>query len=117
MSDDLIALVVTAGVLISAPFAIRATFRLWNLWRGDKGRSLLLLAFWVVALIVTVAGIWVGFLSVRRLMGFEPLGWTAPITGLITVFVLQVPSILDGLVSRVSRKPNEPDNIGRGPTL
>lgn len=112
IGNDLALLAVSAAVIISAPFAIRATFRLWRLWRGDLNRSLLLLAFWVVALIVTVAGVWIGFLSVRRILGYEPLGWSAPITAVVTVFVLQVPMLLDALVGRVSRRPDEPDNIG-----
>lgn len=112
--DILVGLVLTGGVLISAPFAIRATWRLWQLWRADKGRSLLLLAFWIVALIVTVAGLWIGFLSVRRLVGYDPLDWAAPITGTMTILVLQIPMILDGLVQRVAHQADKPDNIGRG---
>jgi uncharacterized membrane protein len=114
-SDWLLTVVVAAGVIISVPFAVRATWRLWRLWRHDEGRSLLLLAFWVVALIVTTAGIWIGFLSVRRLIGFEALDWSPFITGVLVVLVLQIPMILDGLVQRVAHRPNESDNIGRGP--
>lgn len=115
MSENLVTLSITVGVVVSAPFAIRATFRLWRLWRDDAQRSLLLLAFWIVALIVTTAGLWIGFLSVRRLIGYEPLDWSAPVTGIVTVLVLQIPMILDGLVQRVAHRPDEPDNIGKGP--
>lgn len=113
--DIFVGIILTAGVLISAPFAIRATWRLWQLWRADQGRSLLLLAFWIVALIVTIAGAWIGFLSIRRLIGYAPLDWSAPITGVLTVLVLQIPMILDGLVQRVAHQSDRPDNIGRGP--
>lgn len=116
MTESLAAqLIITGAVVVSGPFAIRSTWRLWRLWRADDGRSLLLLAFWIVALIVTVAGAWVGFLLVRRMLGFEALDWSPPITGVATVVVLQVPSTLDGLVQRVGRQPGRPDNIGRGP--
>lgn len=115
MNDGILALALTACVVVSALYAGRATWRLWRLWRGDLGRSLLLLAFWVAALIVTVAGVWIGFLSVRRLLGFAPLDWSAPVTGVITVVVLQIPMILDGLVQRVAHRADQPDNIGRGP--
>lgn len=113
--DGLSQLVLTCGVLLSGPFAVRSTWRLWRLWREDDGRSLLLLAFWAVALIVTVAGGWIGFLTLRRVLGWEPLSWTAPITGIVTVLVLQIPMILDGLVQRVAHQSDKPDNIGRGP--
>jgi flagellar biosynthesis protein FliQ len=112
--DNLLGLILTAGVLISAPFAIRATWRLWRLWRQDHEHSLLLLAFWVVALIVTVAGLWVGFLQVRRLIGYEPLDWSPPITAILTIIVLQIPMILDSLTQRVQTRPDQPDNIGGG---
>jgi hypothetical protein len=114
--DTLLSLLITAGVVISGPFAIRATWRLWSLWRADQGRSLLLLAFWVAALIVTVSGAWVGFLLIRRLLGFDPLDWSPPITGMMTIIVLQVPMILDGLVQRVAHRKDRPDNIGQGPS-
>lgn len=114
MTDQIaLQLLVTAGVLVSGPFALRSTYRLWKLWRQDDGRSLLLLASWVVALIVTVAGAWIGFLLLRRMLGFEALDWSPPITGVATVIVLQVPAILDGLVDRVGRQRG-PDNISRG---
>lgn len=113
--EVIVALILTAGVILSAPFAIRATWRLWRLWRRDKSRSLILLAFWIVAFIVTIAGLWVGFLSVRRLIGYEPLDWAPPITGILTILVLQIPMILDGLVQRVAHQSDRPDNIGQGP--
>ena len=117
MSDgNLLAIVVTAGVLIISPLAIRATYRLWRLWRSDLQRSLLLLAFWVVSLIVTVAGIWIGFLQIRRLLGYAPLEFSPPITGIIVIVVLGIPMILDGLTQRVQQRPDQPDNIGRGPS-
>ena len=74
-----------------------------------------LLLVWLFTAVVTVAGAWVGFLLVRRMLGFEALDWSPPITGVATVVVLQVPSILDGLVGGVGRQPGRPDNIGRGP--
>ena len=114
--ETLLSLLITAGVVISGPFSIRATWRLWSWWRLDHGRSLLLLAFWLAALIVTVSGIWVGFLLIRRLLGFDPLDWSPPITGITTIVVLQVPMILDGLVQRVAHRKDRPDNIGQGPS-
>jgi ABC-type multidrug transport system fused ATPase/permease subunit len=108
-------IIVTGGVVLSVPFAVRATWRLWRLWRHDAERSLLLLAFWVVSAIVTALGAWVGFLLVRRASGYSPLEWSAPITYLLTMLTLQVPAILDSLVQRVAHRTDRPDNIGKGP--
>jgi uncharacterized membrane protein len=116
MNDDLLAYVITAGVLISSPFAVRATYRLYRLWARDSKRSLILLGFFVVALIVTIVSIWVGFLNVRRLMGFTPLEWSPFVTGILVIIVLQVPLILDGLTQRIQHRPDQPDNIGKGPS-
>jgi uncharacterized membrane protein len=110
--DNILGIVITLGVVISAPIAIRATWRLWRLWRLDDERSLLLLAFWVTALIVTAAGLWVGVLQVRRLIGYPPLDWSPPITGVLTIIVLQIPMILDSVTQRVQHNPSKPDNIG-----
>lgn len=109
-------LVVAAAILVSVPFALRATWRLWALYRADLRRSLILRAIALVSTIVTGAAVWIGILSVRRMLGYDPLDWTAPITGLVVVAVLQVPMILDSLVSRVGKHRSEPDNIGKGPS-
>jgi hypothetical protein len=89
-----------------------ASSSLWRLWRLDDERSLLLLAFWVTALIVTAAGIWVGVLQIRRLVGFPPLDWSPFVTGVMTIIVLQIPMILDSVTQRVQHNPHRPDNIG-----
>jgi hypothetical protein len=69
----------------------------------------------VVALIVTIVSIWVGFLNVRRLLGFTALEWSPFVTGILVIIVLQVPLILDGLTQRIQHRPDQPDNIGKGP--
>jgi hypothetical protein len=53
---------------------------------------------------------------VRRLMGFTPLEWSPFVTGILVIIVLQVPLILDGLTQRIQHRPDQPDNIGKGPT-
>lgn len=102
----------TAGLIL---MAVRSTYRLWRLYRQDHGRSLLLLAFLVVACIATVLGPWIGFLLLRRFLGYPPLEWSSPITSVLVILVLLIPSILDYLVRRVGRDPAKPDNIGNGP--
>lgn len=108
-------ILLTAAILTSVPFALRATWRLWSLYFADASRSLLLFALSFGASVVTVTASWVGFLTVRRLFGFPPIDWSPPVTGLLAVLIFWVPSLFDYVVSRIGRRPDQPDNIGRGP--
>lgn len=111
----LLQVLVTIGILVSIPFALRSTIRLWLLYRSDLRRSLILQALALVSTIVTGAALWFGCLVVIRLLGYPAPDWTAPISGLVAVLVFQVPMVLDTLVSRVGKRPSAPDNIGKGP--
>ena len=108
-------LIITGLILMSIPFAVRATWRLWRLYRADTNRSLLLFALAFSAALVTITGIWVGLLTVRRLLGFEPLEWSPPVTGLLAVIIFWIPVLFDWVVNQIGRRPDQPDNIGRGP--
>lgn len=107
--------IVTGGILISIPFAVRATWNLWRLYRADTHHSLLLFALAFSAAVVTVTGIWVGLLTVRRLLGFPALEWSPPVTGLLAVIIFWVPVLFDWVVNQIAHRPDQPDNIGRGP--
>lgn len=102
-------------VVCIVPLAIASTWQLWRLYRRDHRRSLLLLAFLVVAVIATVIGPWIAVQQIVRLLGYPPLEWARPITSLLLIAVLMIPYILAFLVRRVGRDPNQPDNIGSGP--
>lgn len=110
---DALQVVALLIVLCIAPIALRSTLRLWRLYRKDHRRSFLLLAFVAVAVIANVLGLWITVAQALRLLGY-PIEWTRPITSLLLIAVLLIPYILDVLVSRVGRDPNQPDNIGSG---
>jgi hypothetical protein len=102
------------AIVIPLPFAIRSTYHLWQTWRQQLGgRSRLLGAFFTVALVATVTATWVGFLVVRRLVGFDALPGANVVTALLAVVVFQAPMFLDWITRNVSRDPKSPDNIGR----
>lgn len=99
------AIVVTGAVVVAFARGLRATSRLVRRWRATsaEGRSMILWAFVVVAASVTVAAGWVGLLSVRRILGFAPLDWSAGITTVLAIALFFIPEFLDHVVDRIER--------------
>lgn len=58
-------------------------------------------AFVVVSVMVLGAVGWLGFLAVRRLLGFEPIEWSFVVSYLVSIPVLFVPSYLERVWNRV----------------
>lgn len=83
---------------------VRATWRLWKRWRHDPER-LLLFALFAAALVITVTAGWVGFLSVRRLLGFEPISWSPVVTTVLAIVLVFLPEFLERVVDRIERGP------------
>lgn len=107
MNDGIfyLALFVIVGVL-----GIRGSWRLTRRYHDVSPQlvereRLILLAFVIVAWLVTVAAAYFGFLTVRRLLGFEPLPELAPVSALVAFGVFMIPAFLDAVVDRVARVP------------
>lgn len=98
-----LALFVIVGVL-----GIRGSWRLTRRYHDvssqlvDRER-LILLAFVIVAWLITVAAAYFGFLTVRRMLGFEPLPELAPVSAVIAFGIFLIPAFLDAVVDRVAR--------------
>ena len=93
---------------IVAILGLRGSWRLSARYRFVHGQldyreGLILLAIVVVSWTITVAALYFGFLSVRRLLGYEPLPELVPVSVVIATGVLLVPAFLDYVVTRVSR--------------
>jgi hypothetical protein len=86
---------------------IRSTYRLTRTYLNIRGRlprlrRLALQAFAVVAGSITIAAGWFGFLTVRRILGFEPIDGTQFVGFIIAEFVLLIPLYLDTIVDVIA---------------
>lgn len=91
-----------ADVLFAAAFlgsfvlGLRSTVRLWDRYSyGREPRSRILLAFVVIACALTLVAGWVGFLALRRLLGFEAVPWTPIVTYGLAIIIVAIPVWLD----------------------
>lgn len=96
--------------VVAAVFGLRGSIRLTRRYRAvrdrlDQRERLVLLAFVIVAWLITCAAFWFGSLSVRTVLGYERIVWIAPFSALIATGVLLVPAFLDAVVERVARVP------------
>lgn len=96
--------------VIAAVVGVRSSLHLTRRYRSVRGQlesrdALLLLAFVLVAWTLTVAALWWGFVSVRRIVGFEPLDWTPFVSVVLAAVVLFIPAYLDAIVGRVAKVP------------
>lgn len=92
------------GLALGLRGSIRLTSRLRSAWPVmDWRERLLLTAIVVVVWTVTAFALYIGFMSLRRALGYAPLDW-APIVGAIFAgAVLYIPAFLDLVVDRVAR--------------
>lgn len=100
-----LALFVIVGVL-----GIRGSWRLTRRYHDVSPQlvereRLILLAFVIVAWLVTVAALYFGGLSVRRLLGFEALPQFSAVSAVIAFAIFLIPAFLDAVVERVARVP------------
>lgn len=95
-------------LLIGLVFGLRGSRRLTRRYRAARplvsGQdALLLVGIVTVAWGIVIFAVYIGILSVRRLLGFEPLDWTPPLTAAFATIALFIPTFLDAVVSRVAR--------------
>lgn len=97
--------VITVAFTFAFLLGVRASWRLWHRYHDDtlRPRSLILLAFLVVAVVVTVVAGWVGFLAVRRMLGFEALSWSPALTYALAFLLALIPEFLSRIVNRIER--------------
>ena len=99
-----------AVALIAFVLGLRGSVRLSQRYRAVSPLLLehereILLAFVIVAWLVTVAAGFFGLIAARRLIGYAPLEWTPLVQVLLASAVLLIPVFLDHIVSRVARVP------------
>ena len=101
--------------LIPSALGVRATWRLWRVYRFDEESraSPILLAFALVATLITAAAIWFGVINLRRLLGLEPIAWAPTISIVIAAVILLIPAGLERLVDYVGKRPPRPRRPGR----
>lgn len=100
-----VALAYTIAFGLPVVLGIRATYRLWRIYLFDaESRSqVILLAFAVIATVITVAGAVFGGLALRRFLGFEALPFSAPLTIVLAAIILLIPAALERLVTYIGR--------------
>lgn len=107
-------------VILMVVFAIgvRDTWRLLSEYRAIA--PVLLPRYRAIgrAFVVAAAGIlvvigWFGFLTTRRLLGFEAFEWSAPIGLLLSIPVLLLPTYFRRVWDRIGHPPAPGTRIGR----
>lgn len=95
---------------IAAVFGLRGSIRLTQRYHDVReqlewreGWILLLLA--LVSWTITLAAGYYGFLSVRTVLGFPRIEGIAPVSAIIAIAVLFLPTLIDAVVDRVARVP------------
>lgn len=98
-------ILVVGAFLVAFARGVRATIRLAERWRATdlRPRSSILWAFVVVAATITLVAGWVGFLSVRRVLGFTALDGTAVVTAVLAVGLFFIPDFLLRVVDRIEQ--------------
>lgn len=98
------------GIAIAAVVGVRSSVRLAFRYRGVAPllatwrERLMLGTFVAVAWTITVVALWIGFLTIRRLLGFQVLPGTPPVTGLMVIVVLFIPTLLDIVVTKIAKQ-------------
>lgn len=95
-------------LLIGLAFGLRGSLRLTRRYRAARPLitsqdALLLVGIVAVAWGIVIFALYIGVLSVRRLLGFAPLDWTPLVTAGFATAALFIPTFLDAVVSRVAR--------------
>lgn len=88
---------------------LRATVRLWRLYftDGKTRQEEVLLAFALISTAITVTAGWFGFLSIRRVAGFDALPWSPLIGIVLASMILLIPEALDRLIDRIAARTKE----------
>lgn len=73
--------------------------------RLDDRETWVLGSYVIVAWAITAAAIYFGGLSVRRLLGYEPIDSLQFVSAVVAAVVLLIPAFLDYVVDRVARVP------------
>jgi uncharacterized membrane protein YjjB (DUF3815 family) len=101
---DWFELLIVAAFIAAFVLGLRSTLRQYRRWqrRGpfETRNRILLLLFTICALITAAAG-WFGFISARRLIGFEPLPWTPVPSVLIATGIVLIPVLIDAVVTDI----------------
>jgi len=96
---------------VTALLGIRSCFRLWRIVAFDREtrKSAILVLLASIATIITLAALWFGGLTLRRLLGFEalPSQVVIPIGLLIAGAVLLVPTAIERVVTRIGTRTGE----------
>lgn len=93
---------------IPAVLGTRATWRLWRiyLFDGESKSQVILLSFAIIATIITIAAVYFGALTVRRVLGFDALDWTPTVSLILASVILLIPTGLERLVAYIGRRPD-----------
>lgn len=96
---------------IAIVFGVRGSWRLTSRYNDatqGEGRlttdeRLLLGIVVAVAWFLTALAVYLGVLSLRRMLGFEPLPFSPIVTTALSFIALLIPAILDLVITRIAR--------------
>lgn len=84
--------------------SVRMTLRYWAVADETEWRErLVLLLLMNIAWVITATAGYFGFLSMRTLLGYEPIDELRPVTVVLATLVLLTPAVIDFVVARVAR--------------
>lgn len=96
--------------IIAAVFGLRGSLRVTRRYFGVRAalewqEELVLGLLAAICWTITVAAGFYGFLSVRTLAGFPRIPELAPISAVLAIAILFLPTLIDSVVDRVARIP------------
>lgn len=96
--------------VIASVLGLRGSVRVTRRFRAASANNamtaperLLLGVLVVVCWTITAAALYLGFLSVRRLLGFEALGFLAPVSFVVALGVLLLPAAIDAVITKIAK--------------
>jgi uncharacterized membrane protein len=99
---------IAAVFALAAVLGVRSTFRLLRIVRpADHDRRTILNLLTLIAGTITLAALYFGVMSVRRLLGFEAFPWAPTVSVLLSATVLLIPVGIDLVVERIQARPDE----------
>lgn len=92
-------------LLVFGFLGVRACLNLWRrvFYNYESRRHPVLILLTVIANIITIAALYFGVMSFRRLLGFPPFDWAPTISALVASIIFLLPPLIEYVVARIAR--------------
>lgn len=108
MTNDAIFIVASAVLIVFSFRGVRTTHRIWRRYRADTRipRSIILRMIRNVVTYIVGCALWLMFLTLRGLAGFETLEWSRIVNVVLLIGILGgIPEYVERTLDRIERTP------------